>query len=204
MDGDRRGGAASVRAVRARAAAVRVLGVRIEDPPGNIGDVVATGDARLRRARRHTGCLLRAPIHRATALVARHHHGTSLDIVGDNRSYPFEDVAAAIDREDLGGRIRWHRFATDEQLADLYSSARAFAFLSEYEGLGLTPLEALAAGVPSVLLDTPVARESCAGAALYVPKDSVAITAAALEQLLFDETVRDGLLNEAPAVLARY
>ena len=32
--------------------------------------------------------------------------------------------------------------------------ARAFAFLSEYEGLGLTPLEALAAGVPPVLLDT--------------------------------------------------
>ncbi len=45
----------------------------------------------------------------------------------------------------------------------------AFAFLSEYEGLGLTPLEALAAGVPPVLLDTPVARESCGDAALYVP-----------------------------------
>ena len=55
-----------------------------------------------------------------------------------------------------GGTVRVRRRARR-----LYGSARAFAFLSEYEGLGLTPLEALAAGVPPVLLDTPVARESC-------------------------------------------
>ncbi len=69
----------------------------------------------------------------------------------------------------------------------MYASARAFAFLSEYEGLGLTPLEALACGVPSVLLDTPIARESCGDAALYVPKGDIPATAAALERLLFDD-----------------
>ena len=57
--------------------------------------------------------------------------------------------------------------------ARCYGSARAFAFLSEYEGLGLTPLEAMAAGVPAVLLDTAVARESCRDAALYVPAGDV-------------------------------
>ena len=54
----------------------------------------------------------------------------------------------------LGGRVRWHRYVTDDQLLELYGRARAFAFLSEYEGLGMTPLEALAAGVPPVLYDT--------------------------------------------------
>ena len=43
----------------------------------------------------------------------------------------------------------------------LYGAARAFAFLSEYEGLGLTPLEALAVRRAATALDTPVARESC-------------------------------------------
>jgi len=149
--------------------------------------------------RRHVPELIRA-----FGQIARRHPTVQLDLVGEDRTHPREDIVAAIARERTDDRVRWHQYVSELELGALYGSARAFAFLSEYEGLGPTPLEALACGVPSVLLDTPVARESCAGAALYVPKDSVAITAAALEQLLFDETVRDGLLNEAPAVLARY
>ena len=105
---------------------------------------------------------------RAFAPIARAHPDASLDIVGDNRSYPHEDPMRAIHAEGLHEHVHWHRYVTDEQLRDLYRRARAFAFLSEYEGLGLTPLEALAAGLPPVLLDTAVARESCGAAALYV------------------------------------
>ena len=41
-------------------------------------------------------------------------------------------------------------------------------FLSEYEGFGLTPLEAMARGVPAVVLDTAVAREAYGDGAIYV------------------------------------
>ena len=140
----------------------------------------------------------------AFAPIARAHADASLDLVGDNRSYPFEDVAAAIEREQVGDRIRWHRYTTDAQLADLYNQARAFAFFSDYEGLGMTPLEALAAGAPSVLYDTPIARESCGDAALYVrPGDGPAATRA-LERALFDEGARAQLLSAAPATLAKF
>ena len=91
---------------------------------------------------------------RAFAPLARARADASLDIVGDNRSYPRRICARRLRAEGLGrsgalARVRHRRpsFATVRQ-------ARAFAFLSEYEGLGLTPLEALAAGVPPVLLDT--------------------------------------------------
>jgi glycosyltransferase involved in cell wall biosynthesis len=141
---------------------------------------------------------------RAFATVARNHADASLDLAGDNRSYPYEDVADAIVREEAGERIRWHRYIADEQLSDLYCRARAFAFLSEYEGLGLTPLEALVAGAPSVLLDTPVARESCGAAALYVHLGSLRAITDALEQILFDDPTRERLLAAAPSVLARY
>jgi glycosyltransferase involved in cell wall biosynthesis len=149
--------------------------------------------------RRHVTDLIRA-----FAPIARAHAGASLDIVGDNRSYPREDLRRTIAGEQLEAQVRWHEYVSDEQLGTLYAEARAFAFLSEYEGLGLTPLEALAAGVPPILLDTPVARESCGDAAVYVPVSDLPATTRAIESLLFDETVRQRILGAAPAELAKY
>ena len=116
--------------------------------------------------RRHVPDLIRA-----FAPIAATHADASLDIVGDNRSYPREDLSRGDRRRAAATtQVRWHRVRRPTSSSrELYAQARAFAFLSEYEGLGLTPLEALAAGVPPVLLDTPVARESCGDAALYVP-----------------------------------
>ena len=148
--------------------------------------------------RRHVVDLIRgfAPIARVREV--------SLDIVGDNRTYPHADLVAAIASEGIADRVRWHEWVTDAELEDLYSHARAFAFLSEYEGLGLTPLEALAAGVPPVLLDTPVAREACGDAAVYVPSIDIRAITRSLESALFDASVRANILAAAPATLARY
>ena len=176
-------------------------------PPGIPERRTAAGGAREPRllfvgsifARRHVVDLIRA-----FAEVARQHPEASLDLAGDNRSFPYEDVAAAIAREQVGGQVRWHRYVSDEQLADLYQRARAFAFLSEYEGLGLTPLESLAAGAPPVLLDTPVARESCGDAAIYVQPGNLGPITRAIETLLFDEPTRARLLAAAPDVLRKY
>jgi glycosyltransferase involved in cell wall biosynthesis len=149
--------------------------------------------------RRHVPDLIRA-----FAPIARAHPGTSLDIVGDNRSYPHQDLQQTIAAEQLQAQVRWHRYVTDAELAELYARARTFAFLSEYEGLGLTPLEALATGVPPVLLDTPVARESCGAAALYVNVNDLPATTRALESLMFDERIRDHVLAAAPAELSKF
>jgi glycosyltransferase involved in cell wall biosynthesis len=141
---------------------------------------------------------------RAFAPIARVRPTARLDIVGDNRTHPRQDLQAAIAAEGIGDQVRWHQYVTDEQLQDLYAGARVFAFLSEYEGLGLSPLEALAAAVPPVLFDTPVARECCGSAALYVPLNDLAAITRALEALLFDGQLRATILQAAPAELARY
>jgi glycosyltransferase involved in cell wall biosynthesis len=149
--------------------------------------------------RRHVPHLIRA-----FGPIARRHPDASLEIVGDNRSYPHQDLNKVIAIEGLDGRVRWRPWVNDDELGTLYGSARAFAFLSEYEGLGLTPLEALAAGVPPVLLDTPVARESCGEAALYVSLSDLDGTTRALETLLFDQATRGRLLAARTSVLERY
>jgi glycosyltransferase involved in cell wall biosynthesis len=149
--------------------------------------------------RRHVPELIRA-----FAAIAHRQPHVSLDVVGDNRTYPRDDISETIAREGANGQVRWRRFVDDVELRSLYAGARAFAFLSEYEGLGLTPLEALSVGVPPLLLDTAVARESCGDAALFVRSVAVPEITRALEQLLFDEGTRQRILAAAPATLARY
>jgi glycosyltransferase involved in cell wall biosynthesis len=187
-------GAAAARAdPRAGPAAVGGLGGRTERP------VPATLYVGSIFNRRHVPDLIRA-----FGSIARAFPDATLDIVGDNRSYPYEDVRRTIEAEGLQTIAQWHEYVPDDRLHELYAHARAFAFLSEYEGLGLTPLEALAAGVPPVLLDTPVARESCGEAALYVPPHNLPAVTEALRTVLFDESTRARLLTAAPAALAKY
>ena len=82
-----------------------------------------------------------------------------LVIAGADRSWPAQDLAAVAAAQGLGSRVELRHYVSDTELAALYARASVFAFLSEYEGFGLTPLEALASNVPIVVLDTPVARE---------------------------------------------
>jgi glycosyltransferase involved in cell wall biosynthesis len=127
-----------------------------------------------------------------------------LDIIGENRTFPHQDLAALSRRSGLGDRIGLSAYVSDEDLARAYSRASVFVFLSEYEGFGLTPLEALACGIPVVLLDTSVARELCGPAALYVAPGDPRAVAAAILSLLRDSNARRAVLAAAPDVLSRY
>jgi alpha-1,3-rhamnosyl/mannosyltransferase len=149
--------------------------------------------------RRHVPDLLRG-----FGLVAGRYPRAALTLIGSDRTFPPENIAACVQRSPVRDRIDWRPYVSDAALGKLYAGARAFAFLSEYEGLGMTPLEALAAGVPPVVLDTPVARESCGHAAVYVSTPASESIAAALEQALYDRDTRTRILAAAPAVLARY
>ncbi len=136
--------------------------------------------------------------------IARQHSDARLEIVGDNRTYPYQDLQASIADEGVASQISIRPYVSDAELAELYGRARVFAFLSEYEGFGHPPLEALAAGVPPILLDTAVAREVCGTAAMYVPKGDVRAITDAIGQMLTDSPARARVLSAAPEVLGRY
>ncbi len=172
--------------------------------------------------RRHVDALVSA----FARSVATRLPDARLEIVGEDRRPPgsqrpsdwLQDVP-----ESIRDRIAFRSWVDDTTLEDLYARASAFAFLSDYEGFGLTPLEALAAGVPPVVLDTPVAREVYGRAARFVSQDETGSqietrgqppstdlrtvensVAEALVDLLSDDAKRADVLRHAPAVLARY
>jgi glycosyltransferase involved in cell wall biosynthesis len=153
--------------------------------------------------RRHVDRLIDVFAHHVAPRVP----GSRLEIVGENRLYPPGDPTVALRRcpPAIASRVTLRSYVDEKTLDELYQRASVFAFLSEYEGFGFTPLEALSAGVPSVVLDTPVAREIYGPGARYVPTLSTPEPlAAALIELLTSDAARDAVLTHADAVLARY
>lgn len=127
-----------------------------------------------------------------------------LVIVGGDRTWPPQDLPGVALSYGLGERVVFKSYVNEDELRGLYAGASVFAFLSEYEGFGLTPLEALAAGVHPVVLDTPVAREVYRDAATYVDADDIEGTAAILRQHLAAPRRREDVIARAAPLLSDY
>ena len=150
--------------------------------------------------RRHVPTLVQA-----FAEVAATRPDLRLELVGSNRTYPLQDIAAIAHEAGVGARVAVRDYVADAELARLYSRASVFAFLSEYEGFGLTPLEAMASGAVPVVLDTAVAREIYGDAAIRVPSPDVSLVASALQAALDDQSAqRTAALAATPKILSRY
>jgi glycosyltransferase involved in cell wall biosynthesis len=149
--------------------------------------------------RRHVSLLIRA-----FATVARQVPAAKMEIVGENRTHPREDPEALARELGIADRVSVRSYVSDAELADLYRRAAAFAFLSTYEGFGLTPLEALAAGVPIVVYDTALSREVYGNAAMFIREGDADGVASALRSLLTDDAARAQMLTRAETLLAGY
>jgi glycosyltransferase involved in cell wall biosynthesis len=107
---------------------------------------------------------------------------------------PYERIVRAeIARLELRDRVELLGYVSDAELLRLYSAASALIFPSRYEGFGLPPLQALAAGVPVVASDIPVLREVLGNAAAYAPPD---------DDLAFSNALRKALAG-GPAIKAQ-
>jgi glycosyltransferase involved in cell wall biosynthesis len=141
---------------------------------------------------------------RAFARVLDHVPDAELVIVGENRSYPLEDPSQTARALGIERRVFVRSYVPDAELSELYRRAGSFAFLSTYEGFGMTPLEAMAEGAPAVVYDTPVAREAYGDAALFVRPGDIEGVARALTQSLTDAPLRERLQSAARECVARY
>jgi glycosyltransferase involved in cell wall biosynthesis len=127
-----------------------------------------------------------------------------LEIVGDNRTNPRIDVNQLIAASGVPDRVHWRSYVSDADLATLYATASAFVFLSDYEGFGLTPLEAMVAGIPIVVLDTEISREIYGPAALYLDRPDPNVIAASLERVLLHDDERARLVEAGTMQVERY
>ena len=121
------------------------------------------------------------------ALAARHRDLRLLHAGPDGDGA--EEMAGAIGHSPHGDRILRLGWVDDGARAALIRDAAAVAYPSRYEGFGLVPLEAMAAGRPVVTTPVSSIPEVAGDAALYAaPGDSDAL-AEALQQVLTDSAL---------------
>jgi glycosyltransferase involved in cell wall biosynthesis len=95
-------------------------------------------------------------------------------------------------------------WVSDETLPGLLAAADMFCYPSHYEGFGLPPLEAMAAGTAAVVGRYSAAREVLGDAALLVDPDETDDIAGGLSALMEDEALRKRYVLAGRARAARY
>ncbi len=98
-----------------------------------------------------------------------------------------DGLTAARDGASHRRRIRRLGWVGGDQRLALLRGAAVLAYPSVYEGFGLVPLEALAAGTPVVTTDIAVHREVLTDAAPLVPVGDPDALAAALHRVVTDD-----------------
>lgn len=79
---------------------------------------------------------------------------------------------------------------SDETLPGLFAAADVFCYPSLYEGFGLPPLEAMAAGTAALVGDYPAAEEVLGDACVRVDPNDVDAIAEALGELMTNDRLR--------------
>lgn len=123
--------------------------------------------------RRHVADLIAA-----MDVVRRRCPDAVLLLVGENFAVPPAILAS------LPPHVVWIRRLPEEELNAFYSSLNLFLYLSEYEGFGLPPMEALNCGVIPLLLPQASLPEIYEGVALFVGQSDPPLVAEAVCRFL--------------------
>jgi glycosyltransferase involved in cell wall biosynthesis len=130
----------------------------------------------------------------------RHH----LVLVGGAGGAAF-DLEAAVERSpSIKGRVHATGHVPEEKLRELYAGADAFAYLSEYEGFGLPPLEAMSVGIPCVVSKKSSLPEITNGAALEVDPHKPEAVAKALKSAIRDTRLSADLVRRGFSAARRF
>jgi alpha-1,3-rhamnosyl/mannosyltransferase len=93
--------------------------------------------------------------------------------------------------------VRWLGPLADDELRALYAASEIVMSASEYEGFGLTVLEAMAARCAVVTVGNTSIPELVGDAARLVPRSDVGLLATALRELCDDDAERTDLATRA-------
>ena len=136
----------------------------------------------------------------ACALLVKWGLDFRCDIVGDGPAGPA--LAALIERNGLGSRVRLLGPRFHDEVLALYGDADLFVLCSVAEGMPIVLMEAMRAGVPVIASAITAIPELVRDAGLLVPPEDVPALASAIRSVAQGEVDVAGMVARARAVVA--
>jgi glycosyltransferase involved in cell wall biosynthesis len=115
-------------------------------------------------------------------------------VCGDENVPEAARVRAECDAAGAGAWVKWRGHLEGDAIWHEYAHADALVYPSWYEGFGMPPFEAFAAGVPVIASNTSSLGELLQGAAILCDPASPKQFADALGRVLTDKTERERLV----------
>ncbi len=142
-------------------------------------------------------------IHAFAAAKRAAHLPHRLVLVGA-RGWKYAAVDAAIAEENLAGDVIFAGYVPQDELPCWYRAADLFVYPSLYEGFGLPPLDAMAAGAPVITSNASSLPEVVGSAALVVPPEDTAGLAEAIVRVTTDRALREQMLSHGLEQAAKF
>jgi glycosyltransferase involved in cell wall biosynthesis len=111
-------------------------------------------------------------------------------VIAGRRGWLYESIFQKVADLRLAERVKWLEDLPHADLPVVYNGAAALVAPSFYEGFGLTALEAMACGVPTVVSDRGSLPEVVGVSGLLIDPDRPDSLVEALRRVLTDETLR--------------
>ena len=132
----------------------------------------------------------------------RRRHGDELELV--LAGAPGWDCESVLEAADAAEGVTFVGFVADEDLAAVYSMARALVFPSRYEGFGMPLIEAMASGTPVIAGSVSAIPEVVGDAALLLDELTPEAIAGAIDRISADRQLVEGLRDRGLDRAARY
>lgn len=129
-------------------------------------------------------------------------------LCGKNYTSPWVNIDRLIEQKNSAlGRQAILRvdFVADNELKLLYNACAFFVWLSDYEGFGLPPLEAMSCGAPVISSDSSSLREVINGAGLLIKNNSdTEEICQAMQRLAEDDVLRAELIRKGSVQAVKF
>lgn len=127
-----------------------------------------------------------------------------LVIVGKKEGFIVGDDEVTKIATTLGDRVYFTGYIDDDMLMQYYAQADVFVFPSMYEGFGLPPLEAMAAGCPTIVSNRASIPEICKEASLYCDPLDIDKMAETILSLIADDELKASLIVKGKEVAKQF